>query len=55
MSVIESIYKHKTKLRELVFAAYIAGEIDKDTAVSKIGVSSRQFYRLQNQYIKHNN
>ena len=53
MRVTESTFKHKTKLRELVFAAYIAGGIDKDTAVSRVGVSGRQFYRLQNQYIKH--
>jgi transposase len=55
MKAQESRYKHKTKLRELVFAAYLVGDIDKDTAVARIGVSSRQFYRLQNQYITHKN
>jgi hypothetical protein len=45
-----SIYAQKTKLRELVFPAYFNGQIDRNSAVTRLRISERQFIRLQNKY-----
>ena len=51
MDKISSKYSLKTKLRELVFPAYFEGQIDRDSAIIRLNVSSRQFCRLQNKYL----
>ena len=44
-------YSLKTKLRELVFPAYFEGKIDRDSAITRLSISSRQFCRLQKKYL----
>lgn len=48
-------YSLKTKLRELVFSAYIEGKIDRNSAIARLNVSKRQFCRLQNKYLEDKN
>ncbi len=45
-----TVYAQKTKLRELVFSAYFEGEIDRNSAITRLHISERQFIRLQNKY-----
>jgi transposase len=44
-------FSNKSKIREMIFSAYIAGQLDKESVISRLGVSNRQFYRLQNKFI----
>lgn len=44
-------YADKTKLRELLFPAYFEGKIDRDSLISRLSISERQFYRIQQKYI----
>ncbi len=39
----------------MIFLAYFGGQIDRNSAVFRIGVSNRQFIRLQNKYQKDKN
>ena len=43
-------YAQKTKLREMIFLAYFDDQISRDSAIARIGVSNRQFIRLQNRF-----
>lgn len=47
-----SSYSLKTKLRELILPAYIRGDIDLESALSRLQVSRRQFYRLKGRYLE---
>jgi len=47
---VNTVYAQKTKLREMIFLAYIGEQISRDSAIARIGVSERQFIRLHNQY-----
>lgn len=55
MANMNTVYAQKTKLRELVFAAYFEGQIDRKSAITRLCVSGRQFIRLQNKYRKDKN
>ena len=48
-------FTNKVEVREIIFRAFIAGQIDRDSVISRLGISTRQFYRLQKKYILTNN
>jgi hypothetical protein len=48
-------FTNKAKVREMIFRAFIGGQIDRDSVISRLEISERQFYRLQNKYILTNN
>lgn len=50
MANSNTVYAQKTKLREMIFLAYLGDQISRDSAISRIGVSNRQFIRLQNRF-----
>ena len=50
MANANTIYAQKTKLREMIFLAYFDNQLSRGLAISRIGVSERQFIRLQNRY-----
>ena len=41
----------KSQIREALFKAYIEGNIDKESIISRLEISPRQFYRLQNKFV----
>jgi len=43
MSKSESNYSKKTKIREVIFSAYLAGDLDMDSVISRLAIYSRQF------------
>lgn len=45
-----TVYAQKTKLREMIFAAYSGGQIDRRSAIIRLSVSDRQFCRLQKKF-----
>lgn len=45
-----SKYSQKTIVREMIFAAYFAGQFDRESVISRLDISLRQFYRLQDKY-----
>jgi transposase len=47
-----SSYSLKTKLRELIIPAYIRGDIDLESALLRLKLSRRQFYRLKQRYLE---
>ena len=47
----ESKYSFKTKLRELLLPAFFAGQIDKPSIIARLGISSRQFRRIEAKYL----
>jgi transposase len=51
MAKANTVYAQKTKLREMIFLAYLDGQISHDSAISRIGVSNRQFIRLRNRFL----
>jgi transposase len=51
MSKAESNYSKKTKVREIIFSAYLAGNLDVDSVLSRLEISLRQFYRLKKKFI----
>lgn len=53
--VTETKYAVKTKLREMIFLAYLNGEVSRAVALDRIGVSNRQFIRLQNKFNRDKN
>ena len=42
---------HSFKQRALGSSQYLAVEIDLDSAVARLDISTRQFYRLQSRYL----
>ena len=48
----ESEYSVKTKLRELLLPAYLAGKISRESIIARLNISSRQFRRIESKYIK---
>ena len=55
MNKFKVSYKDKTKLREMLLPAYFEGKIDKDSLISRLSISERQFYRIQQKYLKEKN
>ena len=51
MSRLETKYSNKTKIREIIFDAYFDGNLDMDSAITRLNVSRRQFFRLKQKYI----
>lgn len=51
MAKTNTSYAQKTKLREMIFLAYLDNQIDRDAAVARIGVSNRQFIRLRKRFL----
>lgn len=55
MSKFKVSYKDKTKLREMLLPAYVEGKIDRASLISRLAISERQFYRIQQKYLKEKN
>lgn len=51
MSKSESFYSQKTKIREIIFSAHLAGDLDMDSVMSRLQISRRQFFRLRKKFI----
>jgi transposase len=51
MSNSESFYSQKTKVREIIFSAHLAGDLDMDSIIARLEISRRQFFRLKKKFI----
>jgi AraC-like DNA-binding protein len=51
ISKLETKYSKKTKIREIICDAYFDGNLDVESAITRLNVSSRQFFRLKQKYI----
>ena len=47
----ESYYSQKTKVREIIFSAHLAGDLDMDSVMTRLEISRRQFFRLKKKFI----
>jgi hypothetical protein len=50
MQNLNSKYSLKTKIREMIFTAYFAGEIDMESVIGRLQISIRHFFRLQHKF-----
>lgn len=55
MNKFKVSYTDKTKLREMLLPAFFEGKINKEEIISRLSVSERQFYRIQQKYLKNKN